>query len=134
MSGIGREASDDRGQASLHRVSGVLPRRRAMPRGGKIGGRQRILGVLVCDGTVRGGLTVPTGIVAATLFPLQIFGHEVIEHSRASLRSGAELARDMGTDRTGVRLTRAELTQVAHGRRCGRDGVRRGDLASLRLV
>ena len=75
------------GLATLHRVSGILPRRRGPPRGCKIGGGQRILRIFVRYGAVCGWFGLPTGIVAAALFPLQSFGHELIKHPGAGLRS-----------------------------------------------
>jgi len=116
-----------------HRVSGFLPRRWAAPGRSKVGRGQRILGVFVGHRTVRTRFDQMPGIAARCVFPLHIFGHELVKHLRSRLGSGAQLVRDMRADGAGVGLTSAELAQITHGSGGGGNRVRRADLATVRL-
>src|ERR1700736_55062 len=97
------------------RVSGFLPRRWAAPGRSEIGRGQRILGILVSHRAVRSWFDQMSGIAARCIFPLHIFGHELVKHPRSRLGSGAQLACDMRTDGAGVGLAGAELAKVTHG-------------------
>ena len=116
------------------RVSGFLPRRWAAPGRSEIGRGQRILGILVGHSAFRSRFDNMSGIAARRIFPLHAFSHELVQHPRSRLGSGAQLTCDMRTDGAGVGLAGAELAKVTHGRGGGRNRVRRADLASFRLA
>ncbi len=107
--GSGKNVRSNAPEGVLHCVPGILARCRASPWGGEIGRRQRILRIFVGNGAIRGGFAIPAGILGAAVFSLESFGDKVIQHPRAGLSARAELAGNVGTDRTGVRLARAKL-------------------------